>query len=164
MKSKTLIDVVLLVLMANASIAVAQTVSTRDWESVRTLTAGERLSVRLKDGKKIEGTLRSVSDTLLVVDRGNATVDLNRDSIAKAYQVVPRSTARSIGKSTAMGAGIGFGVGAGVGIWGGSYEDLDTLPLVGLLGGFGAAIGSGIGAFVGALYIKPRRMLIYESN
>jgi hypothetical protein len=164
MKSKALINVVLFLLLAEASVVVAQTGSTREWESLRALTTDEKLSVRLKDGQKVEGTLRIVSDALLVLNRGNAAIDLNRDSIAKVYHIVPRSTARSIGKSTAMGAGIGFGIGAGVGIWGGSYEDLDAAPLIGLLGGFGAAIGSGIGAFVGAVYVKPRRRLIYESN
>ena len=125
---------------------------------------GEKLSVRLKDGKKVEGTVRSVSDGLLVLNRGTSAVDLNRDSIAKVYRLVPRSTAKSIGKSTAMGAGIGAGVGTCVGIWGGTYEDLETAGLVALLGGFGAAIGSGIGAFVGAVYVKPRKVLIYEAN
>ena len=164
MKSKAVINIVLFVLMANANIAVAQTRAKGEWESVRALAAGEKLSVRLKDGKKVEGTLRSVSDVLLVLNRGNSAVDLNRDSIAKAYQIFPRSTARSIGKSTAMGTVIGFGVGAGVGIWGGTYEDLDAAPLIAFLGGCGAAIGSGIGAFVGAVYVKPRKVLIYEAN
>jgi hypothetical protein len=164
MRTKALIKIVLLVLLADASIGVAQTSSTREWEAVRALAVGEKLSVRLKDGKKIEGTVRSVSDSLLVLNRGTSAVDLNRDSIAKAYHLVPRSTAKSIGKSTAMGAGIGFGVGAAVGIWGGTYEDLETAGLVGLLGGFGAAIGSGIGAFVGAVHVKPRKVLIYEAN
>ena len=164
MKTKALTTIVLFVLLADARIAVAQTGSTSEWEAVRAVPLGEKLSVRLKNGKKVEGIVRSVSDGLLVLNRGTAAVDLTRDSIAKAYHLVPRSTARSIGKSTALGAGIGFGVGAGVGIWGGTYEDLETAGLVGLLGGFGAAIGSGIGAFVGAVYIKPRKVLIYEAN
>ena len=164
MKTQALIKIVLFVLLADASIAVGQTSSPREWEAVRAVAAGEKLSVRLKDGKKVEGTVRRVSDGLLVLNRGTSTVDLNRDSIAKVYHLVPRSTAKSIGKSTAMGAGIGAGVGTCVGIWGGTYEDLETAGLVALLGGFGAAIGSGIGAFVGAVHVKPRKVLIYEAN
>jgi ferric-dicitrate binding protein FerR (iron transport regulator) len=165
MKSKTVIvSIVLLALLANSNIAVAQKAndSAREWGAVKALAAGERMIVRLKDGKKLEGTLRSVSDTQLVLNRGNNSADLNRDSVSKVYRLVPRSAARSVGKSAAIGAGIGFGAGAAVGVAGGSYEDLETAELVGFLGGLGAAIGAGIGAFVGALYVKPRRELIYE--
>jgi hypothetical protein len=165
MKTKALIvNAVLFLLLANATSSVAQNVSgsAPDWHAVKTLATGDRLSVRLKDGKKVEGTVSSASDTLLVLNRRNRTDNLNRDAIAKVYRIVPRSAARSIGKSTAMGAGIGFGAGAGVGIWGGSYEDLETAGLVGILGGFGAAIGAGIGALVGAVYVKPRKVLVYE--
>lgn len=167
MKSKALlVNVVMLVVLANAGTIVAQTVAdtAREWEAVRALAVSEKLSVRLKDGKKVEGTVRSVSDTLLVLNRGNVTNDLNRDAIAKVYRVVRRSIGRSIGKATAMGSAIGFGVGAGVGIVGGTYEDLETTALVGFLGGFGAAIGAGIGALVGTIYVKPARMLIYDAK
>jgi small nuclear ribonucleoprotein (snRNP)-like protein len=161
MKTKALIvNFVLFVVMANATSTFAQSLS--DWEAVKALSVGEKLNVRLKDGKKREGTVRSVSDTQLVLTRRTSIDDLDRAAISKIHRIVPRSTARSIGKSTAMGAGIGFGTGAGVGIWGGSYEDLETAGLVGLLGGFGAAVGAGIGALVGAIYVKPRKVLIYE--
>ena len=164
MKTKALVATLSFVLLMNSNTAVAQNAvgSIQEWEAVKALAAGEKLSVRLKDKKKVEGTLRSVSDSLLVLARGTSTVDLNRDSVAKVYRIVSRSTARSIGKSTALGAGIGFGIGAGVGIWGGTYEDLETAGLVGLLGGFGAAIGAGIGALVGGIYVKQGRVLIYE--
>ena len=163
MKTKALVATLSFVLLINNT-ALAQNVvgSIQEWESVKALAVGEKLSVRLKDKKKVEGTLRSVSDSLLVLARGTSTVNLNRDSVAKVYRIVPRSTARSIGKTTAMGAGMGFGIGAGVGIWGGSYEDLETAGLVALLGGFGAAVGAGIGALVGGIYVKPGRVLIYE--
>lgn len=161
-----IVNIVLLVLFANAHSTVAQTMtsSAREWEAVKALARGERLRVHLKDGKKVEGTVTSVSDTSLVLTRAARANDLNRETISKVYRIVPRSTARSIGKSTALGAGIGFGVGAGVGIAGGQYEDLETAGLVGLLGGFGAMIGAGIGAFVGAVYVKPGRVLIYEAK
>ena len=167
MKTKPLIvNIVLLVLLVNANLAIAQSVSDspREWEAVKAIAPGEKLIVRLKDGRKVEGTVRSVSDTLLALNRGTSTNDLNRDSISKVYRMVRRSAARSIGKSAAMGAGIGFGIGAGVGIAGGTYEDLETAELVGFLGGFGALIGAGIGSLVGAIYVKPRRVLIYEAK
>ena len=167
MKTKALmVNIVLLTLLANANTAIAQQVSdsARAWETVKALASGESLRVRLKDGKNVEGRVRSVSDTALVLTRGTGTNDLNRETVSKVYRLVPRSAGRSIGKSAAMGAGIGFGIGAGVGIAGGTYEDLETAGLVGFLGGFGALIGAGIGSLVGAVYIKPRRGLIYEAK
>ena len=167
MKTKALItNIVMLVLLANASTIVAQRMSStaQEWDAVKGLVPGEKLSVRLKDGKKIEGTVRGVSDKQLMLTRGTVASDLNRETISKVYRIVSRSTGRSIGKSTAMGAGVGFGIGAGVGIAGGSYEDLETAGLVGLLGGLGAAIGAGIGAVVGAVYVKQGRVLIYEAK
>lgn len=167
MKTKAvIINIVVLVLLANANTAVAKKVSdlARDWEAVKALVPGEKVRVRLKDGKKLEGTVRSASDTQLMLTRGTTASDLNRETISKVYRIVSRSTGRSIGKSTAMGASMGFGIGAGVGVAGGSYEDLETAGLVGLLGGLGAAIGAGIGAVVGAVYVKPGRVLIYEAK
>lgn len=167
MKAKALItNLVMLVLLSNPNTLVSQTVSgtKEEWEVVKALVAGDKVTVRLKDGKKVEGTVSGVSDTQLTLTRGTAARDLNRASISKVYRIVSRSAGRSIGKSTAMGAGIGFGIGAGVGIAGGTYEDLETAGLVGLLGGLGAAIGAGIGAVVGAVYVKPGRVLIYEAK
>jgi hypothetical protein len=165
MNAKSLfVNIVLFALLANTTLAQSVSDSARDWEAVKTLSTGEKLNVRLKNGKKLEGTVRSVSDTRLVLTRRTTTDDLDRGTISKVYRIVPRSTGKSIGKSTAMGAGIGFGAGAGLGIWGGTYEDLETAGLVGVLGGFGAAIGAGIGAFVGAIYVKPQKVMIYESK
>ncbi|MFY9554286.1 MAG: hypothetical protein WAV47_06145 [Blastocatellia bacterium] len=162
MKTKTIVvSLVLSVVLVNTTIA--QTVG-REWDAVRSLSSGEKLSVRLKDGKKLDGILRSVSDTLLVLDRGNNASDLARDSVSKVYRIERKSTARSIGKPTLIGAGIGFGIGAGVGIAAGNYEDLGTGELVAVLGGLGAAIGAGIGAIVGAIGSKERRVLVYEAK
>jgi hypothetical protein len=165
MKIKTLPIVMALFLFQMNSIAVMARQgagSAGEWATVKAIPAGERLSVRLKEGKKLEGRLRGVSDAMLTLDRGNKTIDLNRDSIAKVYRLVKRSTGKAIARSTAIGAGVGFGIGAGVGIWGGTYEDLETAGLVGILGGGGAAIGAGVGAIVGALGSKRRRVLVYE--
>jgi hypothetical protein len=74
MKSKALmINIVVLVLFANANTIAAQntTGTAQEWEAVKALVPGEKLSVRLKDGKKkVEGTVRGVSDTQLLLTRG----------------------------------------------------------------------------------------------
>jgi hypothetical protein len=120
--------------------------------------------VELKDGKKLEGRLLNVTSNSLSIDRKNKPTDFNRDSIAKVYRFVKKSAGKSIAKSAAIGAGIGFGAGAGVSFAAGSYEDLDTTELVGLLGGLGAAIGAGIGALVGSFGRHERRELVYQGN
>jgi hypothetical protein len=135
--------------------------SKSDWAAVQSVAVDEKVRVKLKDGKSLEGKLRGVSDAALTVDQKGKTLDLSKDSIAKVYRFA-KQPGRAIGKSTAIGAGIGFGIGAGVGIAGGTYEDLETGGLVALLGGIGAAIGAGIGAVVGAFGSKERRVLIYE--
>lgn len=104
MKTKALItNIVMLVLLANAGTIVAQktSVTADEWEAVKALVPGEKLSVRLKDGKKVEGTVRAVSDKQLMLVSGTAANDLNRERISKIYRIVSRSTGRSIGKSTA---------------------------------------------------------------
>ena len=164
MKIKALAIVSLLTLLLNPVATMAQkgVNSVRDWEAVKAVSVREKLSIRLKDGKNLEGKLSSVTDTTLTLEREKKSVDLNRDSIAKVYRLVKRSTGKSIARSAGIGAGIGFGTGAGVGIWGGTYEDLETTALVLALGGIGAGIGGGIGAIVGAFGSKQRRVLVYE--
>jgi hypothetical protein len=136
-----------------------------DWAAVRSLPIGDRLSVKLKDGKKMEGRLVAASDTSITLDRGSKTSDVDRNSVAKLQRFVSNSVGKSIGKSTAIGAGIGFGAGAGVGLAAGQYEDLETASLVGILGAIGAGIGAAVGALVGAASATGRkRVTVYESK
>jgi len=136
--------------------------TSRDWSVVRALASGETLSVRTKDGKKVDGRLRGVTDTTITIDRDGGSTDVNRDSVEKVYQVVSGSRGKSVAKGAAIGAAIGFGAGAGVGIAAGSYEDLDRGELVAILGGIGAAIGAGIGALAASFGRKEKKVLIYE--
>lgn len=158
------IAVVLLTFLVNSTATMAQqgVNSVRDWEAVKAVPAGEKLNIRLKDGKNVEGKLSGISNDTLTLEREKKNIDLNREAIAKVYRLVKRSAGKAIARSMAIGAGVGFGIGAGVGIWGGSYEDLETAGLVAILGSAGAAIGGGVGAIVGALGSKQRRVLVYE--
>jgi small nuclear ribonucleoprotein (snRNP)-like protein len=167
MKTRSLaLIIVILSLLANSATAYARQASdlSRQWAAVRALPSGDKVSVRLKDGKKVEGTLRSVSDTMLTVDRGSSSTDLHRDSIAKVYQVIQKSRGKSVAKGALIGAGIGFGAGAGVAFAAGNYEDLETAELVGILGGLGAAIGAGLGALFSSFGKKQEQVLVYESR
>ena len=164
---KKLISFALVLCLALPMIAVAGQSGTvsNDWAAVQSVPLGDKLSVKLKDGKKMEGRLLAVSDTSIKIDRGSKTSDLDRNSIAKVQRYVTNSVGKSIGKSTAIGAGIGFGAGAGVALAADQYEDIETAGLVGILGGIGAGIGAAVGALVGAASATGRKKLtIYESK
>lgn len=134
-----------------------------DWSAVQSVPLGDKLNVKLKDGKKVEGRLRSVSDTTLTLDRGNRTSDFDRNSIARVQRYVSNSVGKSIGKSTAIGAGVGFGAGAGLGLAAGQYEDIETASLVGIFGAIGAGLGAAIGAIAGAASATGRKkVLVYQ--
>lgn len=165
---KRLISFALIICLALPIVAAAgqskqSNTSSGDWSVVQSVPLGDKLSVKLKDGKKVEGRLRAASDTTLTLDRGNKTSDLDRNSIARIHRYVSSSVGKSIGKSTAIGAGVGFGAGAGLGIAAGQYEDIETAALVGIFGAIGAGIGAAVGVIVGAASATGRKkMLVYE--
>lgn len=131
----------------------------QDWAAVQTLSAGVKLLVETKDGKRFKGKLSSASSTTLALTTNNKTTDLNRDDIQKIYQLRGGSRVTS----ALLGAAIGGGVGAGaalalLGATGGSD---DTTGIIGR----GTLIGAGIGTALGAAIGKgSRRVLIYESK
>jgi small nuclear ribonucleoprotein (snRNP)-like protein len=160
-----IITLTLLALSGNSFSALAKDSpqASRDWSAVRALSLGTKLSVRTKDGKKLDGSLRQVTDTALTIDRDSGSTNVSRDAVEKVYQVLEGSRGKSVAKGAAIGAAIGFGAGAGVGIAAGSYEDLDRGELVAILGGIGAAIGAGIGALAASFGKKEKKVLIYEA-
>jgi hypothetical protein len=166
MKTKFIVPILIVfTLIANSSLTFAGQAGApnRQWATVQSTSTGSKLSLRLKDGKKMEGRLLNISDSALTIDRGGKSTDVKRDSIEKVYRVEQKSRGKSVAKGALIGAGIGFGAGAGVGIAAGQYEDLETAELVGILGGIGAAIGAGLGALFSSFGKKEQKILIYES-
>ncbi len=163
MKSKTMtLAIIVVALMMNLTQAVAQQPgASRDWSAVTAISPGEKLSIELTNGKKVKGRLRSVSDSMITLERGSKNGDVSRDSIARVYRMVG-SAGKSVGKAAAIGAGIGGGVGVGLGIASGGYEDLGRGEVAAIAGGVGAVIGAGIGAIIGGLGSKEKRVLVYE--
>jgi hypothetical protein len=80
-----------------------------DWSAVTARQPGEKLAVKLKDGKNVEGLLSRLSDTTLTLSHKNATFDLNWDDVLKVYRLSKGSAKRS----TLVGAGIGAVIGVG---------------------------------------------------
>jgi len=150
-------------LMSVAPAVAQQGNASTDWSVVTAISPGEKLSIELKDGKKIKGRLRTISDSTLTLDRGSKTSDHSRDSIARVYRMAG-SAGKSVGKAAAIGAAIGGGAGVGVGVASGGYEDLSRGEIAGILGAVGAGVGAGIGAIVGGLGSKEKKVLVYQSN
>lgn len=165
MKSRmlALTMVVFMLLMGVTPVLAQQTTATSDWSAVTASSTDEKISVELKDGKKMKGRLRSVTDSMLTLDRGSKTSDVTRDSIARVYRMAG-AVGRSVGRAAAIGAGIGGGIGVGIGIASGGYEDLSRGEVAAIAGGVMGAIGAGIGAVIGGLGSKEKKVLVYQSN
>ena len=134
----------------------------RGWPAVQALAPGTKLSVKMKTGETVEGTLGSVSDTGLTLSRRNRAIILRRDDIQQAY----RLGGRQVGKATLIGLGVGAGVGAAVGgvaaATGGPLESGEAAMPVFVFGAGGAIIGTAAGLVTGLF--RRKKVLVYESK
>ena len=133
---------------------------TGDWAALKTVTRGSKLSVKLKNGKTVEGKAAGVSEAALSLSVGNKSVDLNRDDILRVYRVGGASAK----KATLIGMGVGAGAGALVGAAGG--DDDGFVPTRAQLTAGLAVVGAAAGALVGFAIGKSRhkRVLIYDAG
>ena len=164
MKTKTLaIIYVLVTLLAMPPVSLAQvpTAENREWTAVMAVQPGDKLAVKLKDARSIEGKLSSFSETTLTLSRDNKATDLNRENVLRVYRV----SGKSAKSSTLIGAGLGAAAGAAVGAatGGGAFAPGPSRSQVSL--GV-AAVGAVVGALVGFAIGKNRhkRVLIYEAG
>ena len=84
-------------------------VATGMWAGVERVPPGEKLVVKLKDGKKLKGRLVSVSDTGITLSRKNETMDLDRDRVQQIFRLMHKSAR----KAMLIGVGVGLAIGAG---------------------------------------------------
>ncbi len=127
------------------------------WSAVQAVGIDERLVVKQKDGKSIEGKMIEASETNLTISRDNKVVNIARDSIREIYH--SRGKAAK-GKWALIGAGIGAGVGGAIGATKYSADSDDSeiyIPIGIMFGAGGGAIG---GLLFGAS--KRQRTLIYQ--
>ena len=136
---------------------------TNNWSRVAALSAGARLSVKLKTGKTVNGTVNSVSDSALSLNVKSSTREIKREEVATIYEIVKKGSAT---KSTLIGTGIGAGVGAAAGgIADASddsgFEKIDHVATAAL-----AIVGAGSGALVGYLVGRggSKKVLLYEAK
>lgn len=147
-------------LLSSATVsAQLSTAPTSDWSRLNAVTAGSKLSVKLKSGKTVDGKLSGVSDTALSLTVKDKPVDVKREDVLSVYQIKKKSVA----KATLIGLGVGAGAGAAIGVAGRSKDDLVNLnnPVTAGLAVLGAAAGALTGFLIGRS--GGKRVLIYQA-
>jgi hypothetical protein len=132
--------------------------SGHDWSAVQAIALDERLIVKQKDGKTIEGKMIEASETNLTLSRNSKVVNIPRDSIR---QIQHSKGKAAKGKWALIGGGIGAAAGVGIGATKvhADRDDSEIWLPVGLM------FGAGAGALTGLLYGSSRRNreLIYQA-
>ena len=154
--------VILLTSILLSPITVAAQAGTNDWSRLTSVATGSKLSVKLRNGKTIDGTLSSVSDSTLTLMVNKASTDIKRDDVSTIHQVT-RNSAKT---ATLIGAGVGAGAGAIVGAVADSnnndgFEKLDHIATA-----VTTVLGAGAGA-LGGFFIGrsgKKRVLLYEAK
>ncbi len=79
-----------------------------DWSALQTLSRGQKIVVRTKDGDRLTGRFDSASDLLLNYEEDNGRkVSLTRESV----KLVQLDRGNSRGKGALFGAAVGAGAG-----------------------------------------------------
>ena len=156
--------VILLTSFLFSPVTLVAQVATNDWSRVISVPGGNKLSVKLKNGKKIDGTFSNATDTALRLMVKNTSSEIKRDDIRSVHQV----GGTSVTKSTLIGLGAGAGAGALLGAVGeatdddNSFGDLNGGAVAAGLTVLGAAAGAITGFVIGKT--RKKRVLLYESK
>lgn len=161
----SLILITSILLLPGSLIAQTSTTPINDWSRLSAVEPESKLTIRLKNGKKIDGRLSSVSDAGLTLSVKDKPLEMKRDDIRSVHQVKGRSTT----KWTLIGMGVGAGAGAALGAVGRAndndtgfdFDELDNAIHAGLV-----VVGAGLGAITGFFIGRTRRkkVLIYQSS
>ena len=155
--------VILLTSFLLSPVTLVAQVATNDWSRVTSVPTGNKLSVKLKNGKKIDGTFSSATDTSLTLLVKNTSTEIKRDDVSRIQQV----SGTSATKSTLIGLGAGAGAGALLGAVGAaadnddSFVDVDGAVTAGL-----TVLGAAAGAITGFVIGKTRgkKVLLYQAK
>jgi len=117
-----------------------------DWSAVESLTAGQKIIVRTKDGDRLSGRFDSASDLLISFTDGRRKVSLTRESIRRVQ--LDRGNSRGGGVLRGMLIGGASGLVLGSILYFPYRDDMvgTTVPATTAMG---MAIGAGIGAATG---------------
>jgi hypothetical protein len=151
-------------LLVAAAVIVAQTPlvfaqsPTGNWSVVQAVGTDERLIIKQKNGKTIEGKMIEANDANLSITHNGKVVNISRADI---QQIQHSKGKAKKAKWAAIGAGLGAGAGVGIGATKVSDDRDDSeiwIPV-------GAIFGAGFGAVAGLLIGASRRdrELIYQA-
>jgi hypothetical protein len=177
----------LVAIAATSSIAVAQSSAQNDpaWEAVRAVPYGEPLTVKLKGGTTVDGTVISASESNLKMYKSSESptsgvvydeiVDLKKEDILNVYRLEKKSGRKWVFIGAAAGAAVGAVTGMALssigncspssGPFAGVFDDTCGKAKTGFIA-LGAVGGGASGAFIGDLIGRKRlkRILIYKSK
>lgn len=158
-KQIAVIVVLVLSLLVSPVTLLAQSGS-NDWSRLSAVAGGTKLSVKLKDGKKIEGKFGNVSDTAISLMVKNVAKEIRREDVASVHQV----SKKGAGKATLIGLGVGAALGGGLAI--AAETDDDGFPVKNSVSAGFVALTTGVGALAGYLIGRTgnKRVLLYESK
>ena len=134
--------------LAQGSPASAQTRARTldDWSAVQTLSPGQKIVVRTKDGDRLTGRFDSANDLLINFTDGRKKISLTRESV----KLVQLDRGNSRGKGAIFGALIGGAAGFAVGsIFYFPFRDDMVDTTVPASAAMGMAIGTGVGLATG---------------
>lgn len=158
-KQIAVIVVLVLSFLLSPVTLLAQT-GTNDWSRLSSVASGTKLSVKLKDGKKVDGMFSAVSDTSISLTVKNAAKEIRREDVASVHQV----SKKGAGKATLIGLGVGTALGGGLAI--AAETDDDGFPVKNSVSAGFVALTAGVGALAGYLIGRTgnKRVLLYESK
>jgi hypothetical protein len=141
MRVKTISLLLCWVLLLTSPGVLAQQVQSpnQSWDDLRqTLTAG-KLRVEKKDGKKVTGQLKSISDTEMVIEHKGKDLSLERQQVKTIWTLAPPSRAKrtifsAMGFTGGLLGGAMIAVGLGFKQCGGSCADEGTGIAAALIG------------------------------
>ena len=162
MKNPTRMIMVIAVLLSFllSPLALAAQTAPTDWSRLNGVTGGAKLSVKLKDGKKVDGTFEGASDTTLSLTVKNARREIRREDVESVHEISGKSAV----PATLIGMGVGAGAGAGLGVAADANDD--PFEVKNSITAGMAVVGAGIGALAGFLIGRSgkKRVLLYVSK
>jgi hypothetical protein len=134
--------------LAPARPAAAQTParSLDGWSAVQTLSPGQKIVVRTKDGDRLTGRFDSANDLLINFTDGKRKISLTRESIKRVQLDRGNSRAKGALFGALIGGAAGFAVGS---ILYFPFKDDMVDTTVPASAALGATIGAGIGTATG---------------
>jgi hypothetical protein len=166
MKTKLAAICLSLIVSAQAPLALAQNAqlsSDQAWELVKETTLGEKLELRLKDGRRVRGEKVLASDSELSLTLNNQqTAQFKRDEIRQVWRSLrpdPNTQRFYQGVGTAIGLVAGVAIAVGI-----SRSDKRCSDCEGrAVGMVAATVGMAIaGSLIGRKLSGGKKMLIYQ--